>query len=213
MRYRVEDGCLVIMAKAPVPGRVKTRLIPAIGAASAATLHRQMLWEVTTKMLRSNICPIQLWCDPTIDHPDFYALEKAGAHLFTQSGKDLGDRMAHALTTALKEFRAAAVIGCDCPGLSPDVIYRTFGKLDDKTIDVVLGPAEDGGYYLLGASKPCRGLFRDITWGTSNVLAQSRAKLLSLGCRWHELETLWDLDEVEDLRRLGIERRLIYQTG
>ena len=151
--YLVPDVCLIVMAKAPVPGQVKTRLIPTLGQENTAKLYRNMLRETSGKMLRSRICPIQIWCYPNVKHPDFVGLEQQGANLFQQQGNDLGERMHNALAQALQTFKAAVIIGCDCPLMSPVIVQTAFTELSGETFDAVMGPAEDGGYYLLGLKK------------------------------------------------------------
>ena len=189
------------MAKAPVPGQVKTRLLPTLGQENATKLYRTMLRETTRNMLESQTCPVHVWCYPNVEHPDFKALEQQGAHLFQQQGNDLGERMHNALAHTLKTFHAALVIGCDCPLMSPVIVQTAFAELSGETFDAVLGPAEDGGYYLLGLKKPAPSLFRNVSWGTAEVFHQTQNNLDKLGWRWSELNTLWDLDRPEDFFR------------
>lgn len=191
------------MAKAPIPGQVKTRLIPSIGKARAANLYRAMLYKTANKMLSSRICPVQLWCHPHTDHPDFLTLGNAGITLLQQQGKNLGERMSHALSHSLKSFRAAAVIGCDCPLLNPDIIHKALSILTEDKLDAVIGPAEDGGYYLIGLTKSAPSLFKNVSWGSSQVLKQTRDKLQNLDWEWADLDLLWDLDRFDDLMRLN----------
>ena len=199
--YLLPDICLIIMAKAPVPGQVKTRLIPTLGQENAAKLYRTLLRETTGKMLESRICPMQIWCHPNVEHPDFLGLEQQGASLFQQQGNDLGERMHHALAQALQISTSVVVIGCDCPLMTPEFVQTAFADLSGETFDAVLGPAEDGGYYLLGLKKTEQSLFQNVSWGTAEVLHQTRNNLIELGWRWSELNTLWDLDRPEDFSR------------
>ena len=199
--YLLPDVCLIVMAKAPVPGQVKTRLIPTLGQENTAKLYRNMLRETSGKMLRSRICPIQIWCYPNVKHPDFVGLEQQGANLFQQRGNDLGERMHNALAQVLQTFKAAVIIGCDCPLMSPVIVQTAFTELSGETFDTVMGPAEDGGYYLLGLKKAEQSLFQNVSWGTARVLDQTRYRLTRLGWRWSELNTLWDLDRPEDFSR------------
>ncbi len=189
------------MAKAPIPGQVKTRLIPTLGQENAAKLYRTMLRQTSGTMLGSRICPIQIWCYPSVEHPDFVGLEHRGANLFQQQGNDLGERMHTALAQALRTFNAAIVIGCDCPLMRLETVQTAFTELSRETFDAVLGPAEDGGYYLLGLKKSEQSLFQNVSWGTSEVLHETRNNLNELGWRWSELNTLWDLDRPEDFSR------------
>ena len=110
--------------------------------------------------------------------------------------------MEFAATKALDQADAVILIGADCPLLEARHLTRAFGWLQQGE-DAVLGPAEDGGYVLLGLRRVNRALFRDITWGGDQVLAQTRQRLARLGWRWRELEPLWDLDRPADLDRLA----------
>jgi len=190
------------MAKAPVSGQVKTRLIPFLGQEKATKLYRKMLSDTTCLMLRSKICPIQIWCHPTTEHPDFLILKQQGSWLFQQKGNNLGDRMYTALDQALKSFQFVVVIGCDCPLMSHEIVQKAFAELAKENLDAVLGPAEDGGYYLLGLKKPAPSLFQNISWGTAHVMDQTRNNLRKMDWQWSELDTLWDLDRHEDFSRL-----------
>ncbi len=199
--YRYPDARLLIIAKAPLPGQVKTRLIPALSAARAARLHARLLQATVANMLLARLCPITLCCAPDTLHPDFQYLAGLGAHLTRQIEGDLGERMGDALAKSLQFARYTIVIGTDCPLLDAGLIEHSIVALAGD-FDAVLGPAEDGGYYLLGISRFDPRLFGDIAWGTSEVLQQTRERLKALQYRWLELQTLWDVDRPEDLGRL-----------
>ena len=114
---------------------------------------------------------------------------------------DLGTRMALALESALAAGSPALLIGCDCPVLTPAYLREAAAALAEGN-DAVFGPAEDGGYALIGAARsPSAQLFEDIAWGTSTVMQATRARLARGNWRWRELELLWDLDRPEDLLR------------
>jgi rSAM/selenodomain-associated transferase 1 len=193
---------LAIMAKAPVPGRVKTRLIPALGAERAAALHAALLRRTGQTMLRANLCPVQIWCAPDTGHSEFRDLERRGATLKVQCRGDLGARMAHVAREAIEAAHRVVIIGTDCPALDPTYVEYAIAALMNGN-DAVVGPAEDGGYCLLGLSRIDDELFRDMPWGGERVLNETRRRLDRLPWRWSELPVLWDVDRPEDLRRLA----------
>jgi rSAM/selenodomain-associated transferase 1 len=189
------------MAKAPVPGRVKTRLIPALGAERAAVLHAGLLRRTGRTMLRANLCPVQIWCAPNTNYPEFLDLEQRGAVLKVQCRGDLGARMAHAAREAIETAHQVVIVGTDCPVLNPTYVKHAIAALMSGN-DAVVGPAEDGGYCLLGLNRIDDELFRDMPWGGERVLNETRRRLDRLRWRWCELPVLWDVDRPEDLRRL-----------
>lgn len=190
---------ILVFSKAPVPGQVKTRLLPALSATAAAELHARLLWQTVTMALACQLAPVQLWCSPDCGHPLFRRLARQGAKLHLQQGADLGQRLQHASSTTLKNRARVILIGTDCPGLDAALLQQALDRLAEH--DVVLGPAEDGGYYLLGLRQPAPELFQDIDWGSDRVLAQTRrsAAMQQLGV--FELPQRWDLDRPADLRR------------
>lgn len=187
---------VAILAKAPVPGLAKTRLIPAIGAHAAAVLQERMTERAVSTAIEAHSGPVTLWCAPDPGHVSFRELVRHYAvTLKRQPDGDLGARMLAAFTAA-----PALVIGTDCPALSPTHLRAATDALKDN--DVVLIPAEDGGYVLIGARAPQPELFRDIAWGTAAVLAETRTRIAALGLRCAELDALWDVDTENDLARL-----------
>jgi hypothetical protein len=203
----MESDCRVLVfARAPRPGTVKTRLIPLLGPERAAALHRKLvehtLWAATTATCGA----VELWCAP--DCSDAFLRERAktiGAALHAQVGEDLGARMAHAFERALKQSRCALLIGTDCAVLRPMHIREAAGTLAAGD-EAVFCPAEDGGYALIGLARFDRGLFERMRWGESSVMDATRRRLRELGWRWRELATLWDIDRPEDYHRLLAER-------
>jgi rSAM/selenodomain-associated transferase 1 len=183
---------VLVFSRAPVPGRVKTRLVPRLGAWRAARLHARLTAHALQVASDSGCGPVEL--HTTARHSLF-----PGAQL--QRGADLGERMYRALAAALKRHRAAILIGADCPALRPGDVQRAAQRLAGGC-DVVLGPAEDGGYVLIGARRIAPAVFAGIEWGCSGVYAETVRRLESLGFRWSALRPLWDLDRPEDLERL-----------
>jgi glycosyltransferase A (GT-A) superfamily protein (DUF2064 family) len=177
------DVAVLVFSRAPLPGRVKTRLVPRLGEWRAARLHARL----TAHALR------------TAEAAGCGAVE---LHDTTrQRGADLGERMYRALSRALRRHRGAIVIGSDCPALRPHDLARA-ARLLAAGCEVVLAPAEDGGYVLIGARRVSRELFDGIEWGSSSVYEATARKLTELGYRWRALRRLWDVDRPEDLDRL-----------
>ncbi len=191
---------ILIFAKAPVAGRVKTRLIPALGPQAAARLYREMLNRQFDWLLETRIAPLSCLCAPDCDHPLFRALEHRGVELQPQQGKDLGQRMYRAAQLALEHCESVLLIGGDCPVLAPWHLRQALEWLRGE-IPAVVAPAEDGGYVLLGLRRVDPALFSDIPWGGDSVLDLTRQRLARLGWRYRELPLLWDVDRPEDLDR------------
>jgi len=197
-----QDGCVVVFARAPRPGAVKTRLIPLLGPEGSAALHARMIKHSLGVARKAHIGPVELHCDPDCDD-DFlrFCGGRYGANLKPQVEGDLGARMAAALRTILAMRARALLIGSDCPALSIRHLRSADAELRGGA-EAVLCPAEDGGYVLVGLSRFSDRLFSDIDWGTQSVIEQTRTRLRELGWRWKELETLWDVDRPEDYARL-----------
>jgi rSAM/selenodomain-associated transferase 2/rSAM/selenodomain-associated transferase 1 len=203
---RAYDGAhacrVMVFARAPVPVKVKTRLIPELGEAGASALHRRLVAHCLQAARDSRLGPVELWCAPGVDDPFFRECEQRfGASLHPQKDGDLGARMQGAFESALTRSRRAILVGGDVPALSPAYLRDADHALAAGN-DAGVGPAEDGGYVLIGLSRIDPGLFRDITWGGSEVFAQTRGRAAALGLRIHELPRLWDVDRPEDLARL-----------
>ena len=198
----MSDACrVVVMARAPVPGETKRRLIPAIGAERAAALHRAMIRRAVATALESGVGPVELWCHPGTDHEVLRSLRsRTQVELHAQVGTDLGERM-HAAIAARPG--ATAVIGTDCPFLEPDDLLLTAGALHREDADVVLVPAFDGGYVLIGVAGPRPELFARMDWGTERVLAQTRERARTARLRLLELAARRDIDRPEDLEALA----------
>lgn len=196
---------IVIFAKAPVAGTVKTRLVPRLGAVSAALLHAHMLEHVVGQACAAEVGAVTLACAPSCDHALFVALaERYGVALLEQGDGDLGARMARAMARVLAANEAVILIGADCPGIDPGYLAQAAAALEGGS-DIVIGPAEDGGYVLIGARVAYPAMFAGIAWGSGAVLAATRAKLDRSGLRVRELTLKWDVDRPEDLDRLALE--------
>ncbi len=192
---------IAVLAKAPIPGLAKTRLIPALGARGAARLQRQLTRSAVRSALDARIGPVTLWCTPHAQHRFFRALHRTtGVNCLVQPGGDLGDRM-HAAFRLHCASGPLLLIGTDCPVLRPSHLRKAARALIDGD-DAVFYPAEDGGYVLVGLRRPQPALFDAMTWSTAEVMSETRTRARSLGLRVREFETLWDVDVPDDLARL-----------
>lgn len=193
---------ILIFAKTPVPGRVKTRLIPVLGPAGAAALQRRLLERILHLAMDARLCPVECWYWPSLDDPAFERWRgDPDLSFHRQPAGDLGERMCAAAARALRAAQRVLIIGADCPLWTGQDLEAALAALDDH--DAVVTPAEDGGYLLLGLRRAAAELFDGVPWGTDRVMAETRARLAGLGWRWRELRTLWDVDRPEDLARLG----------
>jgi uncharacterized protein len=192
---------IAVFAKAPVAGEVKTRLAPLLGAAGAAELHASLVRHAISTALRSAIGPVELWCAPDESHPFFArCAQDFGVALHTQRGADLGERMGAAFSASLAQAIPLVLIGSDCAAMDASHLREAARAL--RSHDAVIAPAEDGGYVLVGLSRSAPTIFSGIEWGASTVMARTRANLARANLRWHELETLWDVDRPDDYARL-----------
>jgi len=196
---------LLIFAKDPVPGTVKTRLASSIGATAAAQIYSDLVERtlaVASDARRAGIVgDIELCCAPDANGAAFTAWrDRFGVALMVQQGDDLGARMQHALNAALARGVKALLIGTDSPPLDSAYLAQAAGAL--ATHDAVFGPAEDGGYVLVGLSRPL-DVFDHIAWSTPDVMTATRARLIAERATWRELPTLWDVDTPSDLARFA----------
>jgi rSAM/selenodomain-associated transferase 1 len=193
---------VMVFARAPTPGEAKTRLIPALGEAGAAALHRRLVMHSLRAATDAQLGPVELWCAPDAGDPFFRECERRFVvGLRSQGQGDLGARMLGAFEAALARASRAILVGSDIPALSAQYLRDAHRALAGGD-DVVIGPAEDGGYALIGLSRCDPELFRDIRWGGPQVLAETRRRLTALSLRSSELPVLWDVDRPEDLERL-----------
>jgi rSAM/selenodomain-associated transferase 1 len=193
---------VIVFARAPVPGQVKTRLIPALGPLRAAALHRRLVRETLTKAVRSGVGPVTLAGYPSAGHPFFArCATRYGVALMDQEGADLGARMGEALKRALDRAPMALLVGSDCPPLTVEDL-RAAARALGQGADAVLAPAEDGGYVLIGLRCFHPALFCGLPWGSEGVLRETMGRLERLSWRVARLPTRWDLDRPEDFARL-----------
>ncbi len=199
--YPYPDAVLMVFCKAPVAGQVKTRLLTELTADQALQVHIELSTATLNLAVQSHLCPVQLWCAPTIDHPFFTASAQTyQIPLRQQHGANLGARMNHAFCSALAGYSKALIIGCDCPSLTKQDFDQALAALNGRN-DIVLAPAEDGGYVLIGLNKAHPELFTDIPWGSGQVLERTRQRIRQFNLNHHELKPQWDVDTPEDLAR------------
>ena len=196
-------SCRVILfAKAPVAGAVKTRLIPVLGAKSAARLHQRMVTRALQTLTAAAVGPVELCCAPDTSHAFFAECrQRFGVTLKPQCDGDLGKRMLHAFDAALLITPRALIVGADCPSITVNDVRDAAAQL--AYFDATLIPADDGGYVLIGAHCTHQNMFEGIDWGNATVLVAQRERFRAIGWRWHEGATRWDVDRPEDLARLA----------
>lgn len=194
------ENKLILFTRYPAAGKCKTRLIPALGPEGAARLHRRLSEEMLARMrvfAQTGEMSLEIrfaggsraemtgWLGPEIS-------------CRPQEGEDIGARLAQAFSRAFAEgAEKVVIVGADCPGLSPEILGNAFAALNGH--DLVLGPARDGGYYLVGLARPAPELFAGIPWGEDGVLAASLARAAGLNLSHQLLAPLSDLDRPEDL--------------
>ena len=201
------EGALVIFAKAPVPGQVKTRLCPPLTPDEAATLHGSFVLD-TLERTRAAVMKLKLpldrylACAPSSTLVFFKIMEERQAvKLMDQEGENLGERMSRAFDRMFeKGYRRVLIVGADVPSLPLDHYTQALAQLEKH--DVALGPALDGGYYLIGLNKPAPGLFEGIPWSTDRVLSVTRDKAAGLGLSVGLLPEWRDIDTIDDLKSL-----------
>jgi rSAM/selenodomain-associated transferase 1 len=193
-----QDCKIIVFAKAPVAGFAKTRLARVIGDQAAALLAARMLQETVAQAVATNLGPVELCCAPDMSHAQFlHEREKHGLVLSEQGEGDLGQRMCRAFERALQQHQRVLLIGTDAPDLRAAQLIVAAHALHEH--GAVFAPAHDGGYVLVGLSRPMPALFDGVAWSTSQVMSQTRSKLAELGESWFELPALHDVDEAQDL--------------
>lgn len=196
---------IILFAKAPVAGRVKTRLIPALGANGAAELARRMLQHALNIASAADVGSLELCASPAPTHPDWQNISvPAGCETSDQGDGDLGERMSRAAQRGLACGQNVLLIGADCPALTVQHLRAAAAALHDNkhSHDAVMLPAQDGGYLLLGLKTHAASLFEDMPWSTAQVAELTLARMATLGWRVAVLDTLPDIDRPEDLIHL-----------
>jgi len=212
MKRSATKNLLLIFAKAPEPGKVKTRLTPAISEKAAARLHQAFLSDIlsATRPLQTRRV---LACWPTTEDPFFEALKKKESlQTITQKGRDLGEKMLNAFSWGFSEgFEKIVLIGSDAPSLPAEIIRSAFDILDNTAL--VLGPSCDGGYYLIGGKKAMPELFRQLPWGTEKILEKTLVRAEQAGHHCQLLPFWYDVDRPGDLALLAAHLRVMEEQG
>jgi rSAM/selenodomain-associated transferase 1 len=194
---------LLVFAREPEPGRVKTRLIPALGAQGAATLYAALLDRVLSVAAASAVGALELWADRAPAGAGLRARSEAlGIELRVQSGGDIGVRMDDALTRVLAEGACPVLVGSDLPGLTVEH-FRSAAAAFEAGAEAVFAPADDGGYGLVGLARPRPSLFAAMRWSTADVMAETARRLDANAVPWRRIAPVWDVDDPADLPRLA----------
>ena len=196
-----ENSAIIIFTKNPVEGHVKTRLIPEWGTEGALHLYKDILKKTIESVKQSEIDHIYIYCTPDLENPYLqFCSRQYEIDLVLQRGSNLGERMNNAFVEILNQYSHAIIVGCDCPELNSQDINIANEKLKNE-FDIVIGPAEDGGYYLIGMHEPHPEVFENINWGCDSVLDDTRNHISSNDLKSFELEQKWDLDMPDDVHR------------
>jgi rSAM/selenodomain-associated transferase 1 len=196
---RESVGCLFIQfAREPVAGAVKTRMMPHLSAQEACALHAELvLWTAGT-LVAAGLGRVELAVAGESGHPLFESCLGLGVDgLTSQRGAGLGERMYNSLLDGLARFERVVLVGSDCPAIDGGYLLQALEALERA--EIVLGPAADGGYTLVGARRVPREMFEGIAWGTTGVFAETTRRLRRLRVPWAELPTLADIDRPQDL--------------
>ncbi|MGD8965992.1 MAG: TIGR04282 family arsenosugar biosynthesis glycosyltransferase [Anaerolineae bacterium] len=199
----MSDAALVIMAKLPAVGQAKSRLSPALPAAEAAALYEALLLDTIERAARLQHVQLAIALTPPEAVDYFRRISPPGTRLLPIRCADIGDCLNQALGQLLADGHTEAVaLNSDGPTLPLVYLRQAFAELDNTDVDVVLGPSEDGGYYLIGLKQPHPDLFRGIAWSTDRVTAQTLARAQAMGLQVVQLPAWYDVDTATDLDRL-----------
>jgi rSAM/selenodomain-associated transferase 1 len=203
MKY--DDTVILVFAKAPVEGKVNTRLISNLGVQAATKLQQEFIHQRLLMLQQADLCTVILMCAPDIYHECFKQCQQQyDVTLQQQVGSDLGERMFNGIEQSLRRYKYCIVVGTDTPALGTTQITLSIETLHEgtgKNPQVVFVPAEDGGYVLLGLNKAYGFLFNNIRWGGDEVMQQSREALRKNNINFAELAECWDVDSIEDYQR------------
>jgi rSAM/selenodomain-associated transferase 1 len=204
-----ESGTAVLVfARAPEPGRSKTRLMPLLGADGAARVSAQLTERALKVATDAAIGRVELWCAPDCCHDFFHhCRDRYGVSLHAQTGGDIGVRMAHAFDDALRRHAGVVLIGADAVSLQPADLCAAGVAL--RSHDAVFAPAQDGGYLLVGLRVRQPALFEGVAWGSAGVWPQTLARIEQLGLHTQTLVPGYDLDRPDDYRRAVAEGLLV----
>ncbi len=196
-----------VFAKTPRRGAVKTRLQPLLGEEGALSLHKSLIQYVFRNLEAAALCPLEFWVavgDGSLEgdslHEEVFTTICNIKNIYRQAEGDLGARMADCARRVLQRADSVVLVGADCPAVDGAYLQQALQHLQDGA-DIVFGPAEDGGYVLLGLRQVPDCLFVDMPWGSEQLMQITRERLRAAGLDWVELEPRWDVDRPEDLSR------------
>ncbi|HMF48459.1 MAG TPA: TIGR04282 family arsenosugar biosynthesis glycosyltransferase [Candidatus Saccharimonadales bacterium] len=196
-------NALAVMAKAPIPGTVKTRLVPPLSNEQACELYRALLLDQLDNLTGLSEIDLYLAYTPADAAPLIENLAPPGFQYFPQRGVDLGARMSNVLAELWRRgHHRLVLIGSDLPVLRLEILRDAFKYLDAPDRRAVLGPSQDGGYYLVGMNQAIPEIFSGMTWSHDGVLADSLVKLHELCINFALLPDWFDVDTMADIRRL-----------
>ena len=202
MNTPAAKAALVIFAREPRDGRVKTRLLKTLSAKKVTPLYKAFLRDVLAVASGVSCDAKFIFYAGPSSEISFLKRFRKKFILKPQRGPDLGERMLNAVSSCRKNgFEKIVIIGTDCLTLNEKVIARAFDELDH--VDVVLGPCVDGGYYLIGLKKSYKMLFRHRDWGTPSVLAETLNQAAEAGLRTVLLKKMEDIDDYSSLKRFS----------
>lgn len=209
IEYRYERGVVALFAKEPVKGKVKTRMEAQLGQEGALSLHKALIRYVFSNLAESQLCPVQLWVAqaqaPSRSNnisEEFFLSICNKRDISYQKGESLGERMAHTARELLKDSEYVVLVGADCASVDAAYLEQALEALESGE-QIVFGPAEDGGYVLLGLRIVPECLFAQVPWGEAEVMVKTRQNLKAAGLSWLELAPRWDVDRPQDLPRLA----------
>jgi rSAM/selenodomain-associated transferase 1 len=199
----LEKDAVILMAKAPLPGMVKTRLCPPFTRANASALYACLLKDTAEELSRLARTRRYLFFSPPGSEGLFHKDPFSGFVRVPQTGKDLGQRMAAAFETAFaRGYTRVALVGADCPTLSAPLVRAAFRELASSA-GAVFGPCNDGGFYLIALSSHTPSLFREVAWGTDTVLAEVSRRCRAAGVPYSLLPAGFDIDDADDVASLA----------
>lgn len=185
-------------ARAPREGMVKTRMFPALSPEGACQLHRELMLWTCRRLLDSGLGDVELWLsEASADAAVAQCVQLGVRALRQQQGEDLGERMYHAICDGLERYQQVVLVGSDCPGIDREYLMAATAALREHRL--VLGPATDGGYVLIGLTASNRALFTEVSWGDATVFKTTVQRAEQLGWSWHALSPLHDVDRPDDL--------------
>jgi rSAM/selenodomain-associated transferase 1 len=198
---------LIQFSREPREGQVKTRMMPALSPGQACALHTELTLWTCGQLLDSRLGDVEVSVEGDTAHALFQRCHSMGvSRVSRQCGADLGQRMYSAISGSLKEYAAVILVGSYCPDIDSDYLGQAVSALE--TTSVVVGPATDGGYVLIGAREIDEAVFENISWGGDKVYAQTCLALVRAGLNWSELPVMRDIDRPADLAHWEAKRSL-----